>query len=892
MNKKSSTWIFNFNAHHCDGDATMRDLLGGKGANLAEMAQIGLPVPPGFTISTEVCKSFYQHNGSFPQGLRDGLQKSLEELQKLTHRDFGNPKAPLLLSVRSGARVSMPGMMDTILNLGLNDETTKGLSRQTHDPRFAWDSYRRFIQMYGSVVLGIKHERFEDIINRHKGETGKADDTAFSDQDWQVTVKAYKKLIKDKTGHDFPQDVHHQLWGAISAVFRSWMNPHAQVYRKLYDILADWGTAVNIQTMVFGNMGRDCATGVCFTRHPGTGVNAFFGEYLVNAQGEDVVAGIRTPQPMSQELAKAGQISMEEAFPEPYKELLAIRKKLERHYHDMQDIEFTIQQGKLYILQTRSGKRAASAALKIAVDMHQENLISKEEALLRITPQSLTQILHPILDPARVDQQHLTKGLAASPGAASGIVAFTAEKAQELDEAGKSVILVRAETSAEDVHGMHAAQGILTTRGGTTSHAAVVARGMGRPCICGASEITIHKDKNLMMIHGEIIKAGEQITIDGNSGEIFKGFIPTINPSPSPAFLTIMQWAKDVSRLGVRANAETAQDARVALQYGAQGIGLCRTEHMFFGPERITPMRQVILAETTQERQKALQRLLPYQKNDFLTLFQIMGERPVLIRLLDPPLHEFLPTKEEDFKTLSKEIKKSADYIRVRCKSLKEVNPMLGNRGCRLGILFPEIYAMQIRAIIDAAIDVMQENHQTIKPEIMIPLVASDEELKRLRALCEEHIKDICTQRNATISYKIGTMIELPRAALQAGHIANYADFFSFGTNDLTQTTLGISRDDAGTFLPSYVKDGVFKHDPFASIDKEGVGELIAIACQRAKKQSPHIKLGICGEQGGDPRSIDFFEEIGLDYVSCSPYRIPVAQLACAQTRIRHLKRG
>ncbi|MCX2560999.1 pyruvate, phosphate dikinase [Acetobacter farinalis] len=878
-------WIYSFGAGQNDGNAGMRNLLGGKGANLAEMSNIGLPVPPGFTITTEVCSAFYDNGRQYPPELKAQLDDAMAAVEKAMGLRFGDADAPLLVSVRSGARVSMPGMMDTVLNLGLNDQTVEGLARSSGDARFAWDSYRRFIQMYGSVVLGVSHHRFEDLLEQTKRELGKHDDTELTAEEWQMVLKGYKDIVLNETGTPFPEDPQDQLWGAIGAVFGSWMNPRANTYRRLHDIPASWGTAVNVQSMVFGNMGEDCATGVCFTRDPSTGENVFYGEYLINAQGEDVVAGIRTPQPMAAERATPDQNPMEKALPEAYQEMLKVRDLLERHYKDMQDIEFTVQSNTLYLLQTRSGKRTAAAALRIAIDMAQEGLITKEEAISRVPPASLDQLLHPILDP-KAERKQLARGLPASPGAATGVIAFSAEDVEDRASKGEDVILVRIETSPEDVHGMHAARGVLTTRGGMTSHAAVVARGMGRVCVAGAGSIQVDYGAQTMTVNGHTLKAGDWLTLDGGTGAVYLGRVPTIPPTLSGDFSTLMGWADSVRRLGVRANAETPEDAATARRFGAEGIGLCRTEHMFFGPDRIGHIRQMIMTEEPKARAKAIDALLPFQRGDFTELFRIMAGLPVTIRLLDPPLHEFLPHGEAELKDVATALGQDIEALRARRSALSESNPMLGHRGCRLGISYPEIYAMQVRAIAEAALAVSKETGKAVIPEIMIPLVGTKAELDLVRKACEAVIADVLKEQNATLDYRIGTMIELPRAAITADKIAESADFFSFGTNDLTQTTLGLSRDDAGSFLPEYVEKGLLPQDPFISIDQEGVGALVRMGVEKGRAAKPDIKLGICGEHGGDPLSISFFEEVGLDYVSCSPFRVPVARLASAQAAL------
>ncbi|TCH97455.1 pyruvate, phosphate dikinase [Roseococcus sp. SYP-B2431] len=878
-------WVYSFGAGHNEGSAGMRNLLGGKGANLAEMAAIGLPVPPGFTITTEVCTYFYDHGKQYPADLDDAVAAALTRIEEAVGLKFGDTEKPLLVSVRSGARVSMPGMMDTVLNLGLNDQTVEGLAKASGDERFAWDSYRRFIQMYGSVVLDVDHHRFEEIIEDVKLDRGVAEDTQLTAADWQDVAMGFKTVVADATGEPFPQDPRAQLWGAIGAVFGSWMNARANTYRRLNDIPASWGTAVNVQAMVFGNMGEDCATGVCFTRDPSTGENIFYGEYLVNAQGEDVVAGIRTPQPMAAERAKPGERPMEEVMPAAYQELVRVRSVLEKHYKDMQDIEFTVQQNRLYMLQTRNGKRTAAASLRIAVDMCREGLIDETEAVTRVAPGSLDQLLHPTLDP-KAPRKLLSKGLPASPGAACGVVVFNSEEAEMRAQKGESVILVRIETSPEDIHGMHAARGILTTRGGMTSHAAVVARGMGRPCVAGAGGVAVDYASQALSSGGNIVRAGDTITLDGATGEIFLGSVAMIEPQLSGDFATLMEWADKVRRMKVRANAETPLDAETARKFGAEGIGLCRTEHMFFDPERIGAVRQMIMSETEEGRRAALARLLPFQRADFTELFRIMAGLPVTIRLLDPPLHEFLPHTEEEIAEVAASLGVEATAMQRRASELSEANPMLGHRGCRLGVTFPEIYEMQARAIFEAAVAVAKDTGLAPVPEIMIPLVMVKRELDITRAQVDRIAQEVFAETGTAIEYLVGTMIELPRACLTADSIAESADFFSFGTNDLTQTTFGLSRDDAGKFLPAYVEKNILPKDPFVSIDPDGVGALMSIGAQKGRSVKAALKLGICGEHGGDPSSIQFCETVGLDYVSCSPYRVPVARLAAAQAAL------
>ena len=888
-NMSMAKWVYSFGAGRNEGRAELRDLLGGKGANLAEMAGIGLPVPPGFTITTEVCTAFYDNGRRYPDELDPQVQDALARIEQSVGLGFGDAAKPLLVSVRSGARVSMPGMMDTVLNLGLNDETVEGLAKSSGDARFAWDSYRRFIQMYGSVVLGVGHHHFEEIIEDVKNELNTLEDTDLDAEAWQQVVLSYKDLVERETSAPFPQDPKAQLWGAIGAVFGSWMNPRANTYRRLNDIPASWGTAVNVQAMVFGNMGEDCATGVCFTRDPSTGENAFYGEYLVNAQGEDVVAGIRTPQPMSEARAKPGELSMEAVLPDAYRELLAVRDTLERHYRDMQDIEFTVQQNKLYMLQTRSGKRTAAAALRIAIEMAQEGRISHEEAIGRIAPSSLDQLLHPTLDP-KAERTVISRGLPASPGAAAGAIVFTADEVESRAQRGESVILVRVETSPEDVHGMHAARGVLTTRGGMTSHAAVVARGMGRVCVAGCGGIRVDYKAQTLTAGSHVLKAGDWITLDGSTGEVFAGRVATIEPTLSGDFATLMGWADSLRRMKVRANAETPDDAETARRFGAEGIGLCRTEHMFFAPERIGIVRQMIMAGSETARAKALEQLLPFQRDDFAALFRIMAGLPVTIRLLDPPLHEFLPHTDADLLAVAEGLGQSLDALHERRAALQESNPMLGHRGCRLGITFPEIYAMQARAIFEAAILVAGETGSAVVPEVMIPLVGTARELELTRAEVDRVAQEVISKAGVKLDYQVGTMIELPRAALTADQIAQHADFFSFGTNDLTQTTFGLSRDDAGGFLPHYVEREIWPRDPFVTIDREGVGALVEIAVTKGRGRKPGLKLGVCGEHGGDPASIAFCEEAGLDYVSCSPFRVPIARLAAAQAAMARAK--
>jgi len=882
-------WVYGFGDGKAEGRTEMRDLLGGKGANLAEMSNLGLPVPPGFTITTEVCTWLHSHDRTYPETLEREVDDALGAVERIMGSRFGDPDDPLLVSVRSGARASMPGMMDTVLNLGLNDRTVEGLARRSGDDRFAWDSYRRFIQMFGNVVLDVEHHHFEEILENHKLDRGATLDTDLSADDWREIVAAYKAEVERVTGSPFPQSPRDQLWAAIGAVFGSWMNQRAITYRRLHDIPEDWGTAVNVQAMVFGNMGEDCATGVAFTRDPSTGENAFYGEYLVNAQGEDVVAGIRTPQHLTiaGKTANASRLpAMEEVMPAVFAELAAVRERLERHYRDMQDIEFTVQQGRLWMLQTRTGKRTAAAALRIAVEMCEDGLIDQGEAVGRIDPASLDQLLHPTLDPD-AETTVLAKGLPASPGAASGRVVFSADEAEARAGRGEPVILCRIETSPEDIHGMHSARGILTTRGGMTSHAAVVARGMGRPCVAGAGELRVDYRAGTMTVRETVLRAGDVITINGSTGEVMLGEVPTVQPQLSGTFATLMGWADARRRLRVRANAETPLDTRTAREFGAEGIGLCRTEHMFFDSERIVAVREMILAENEAGRRKALAKLLPMQQGDFAELFRIMRGLPVTIRLLDPPLHEFLPKTEEEMAEVAGAIGVSAKQVHARALELEESNPMLGHRGCRLGISYPEIYEMQARAIFSAAAEVAAESGETVEPEVMIPLVATRGETEILKALVDRVAAEVAAETGHRIAYLVGTMIELPRAALRAGDIAGAAEFFSFGTNDLTQTTFGVSRDDAASFLGEYERKGIVARDPFVTLDVEGVGELVRIAAERGRAARPDIKLGICGEHGGDPASIRFCEEVGLDYVSCSPYRVPIARLAAAQAVLK-----
>ena len=881
-----TAWVYNFGASGTEGDSSMRNLLGGKGANLAEMSGIGLPVPPGFTITTEVCTYFNDNGREYPAELEAQVKDSISRIEAETGAHFADPANPLLVSVRSGARASMPGMMDTVLNLGLNDETAAGLAARADDARFAYDSYRRFIQMYADVVMGVDHGLFEDALETMKLNRGVFDDTGLEGDDLKTLVEEFKTIVQDEAETDFPQDPWVQLWGAVGAVFNSWMNARAITYRRLNSIPASWGTAVNVQAMVFGNMGTDCATGVAFTRNPSTGENSFYGEFLINAQGEDVVAGIRTPLPLTRAARQDGDgESMEEAMPDVFAQLDVVRRQLEKHYADMQDLEFTVQQNKLYMLQTRSGKRTAEAALRMSVEMAEEGLISQDEALLRVDPNALDQLLHPTLDPT-AEKDVLTRGLPASPGAACGQIVLSADKAEELSGAGHQVILVRLETSPEDIHGMHAAAGILTARGGMTSHAAVVARGMGRACVSGAGELRFDEVSGTVFIHETQLSEGDIITIDGSSGEVYRGAVATVQPRMSKAFSTIMEWADERRRMAVRTNAETPVDARTAVGFGAEGIGLCRTEHMFFDQDRIIAMRRMIMAADTEGREAALAKLLPMQRQDFEELFSIMAGLPVTIRLLDPPLHEFLPHSADELADVAEAAGVSNETARQRALKLAESNPMLGHRGCRLAVTYPEICRMQARAIFEAACAVAATGAAPV-PEIMVLLAATGKEIALCKAVIDEEAEAVMATTGQQLSYLVGTMVELPRAAICAGDLAAEAEFFSFGTNDLTQTALGISRDDAGAFLHYYIDAEIYAKDPFVSIDRDGVGALVKIGVEGGRSQRPDIKLGVCGEHGGDPDSISFFEEVGLDYVSCSPYRVPAARLAAAQAAIR-----
>ena len=883
-----TVYTFGGAADYSDARQKDKTVTGGKGANLAEMAEIGLPVPPGFTITTEECVKYLAGGADFSDALRGDVTAALAHIEATVGKSLGNKADPLLVSVRSGARVSMPGMMDTVLNLGLNDETVVGLATTSGDERFAWDSYRRFIQMYSDVVLGVDHGLFEEALEIAKEDKGFYNDTEMESEDWQALVTQYKGIVSQELGHSFPQDVTEQLWGAISAVFDSWDADRAKVYRRLNDISSDWGTAVNVQAMVFGNMGDTSATGVAFTRDPATGEKAYYGEYLINAQGEDVVAGIRTPQYLTKaarETAGAKSPSMEEAMPAAYGELADVFDLLEKHYRDMQDIEFTVQDGKLWMLQTRSGKRTAKAALKMAVDMAGEGLIDERTAILRVDPMALDQLLHPTLDPD-AKRDVLTTGLPASPGAASGTIVLDSDTAEQYANRGEKVILVRVETSPEDIHGMHAAQGILTARGGMTSHAAVVARGMGRPCVSGASAISIDLEARIVRIGQRDLKEGDTLTLDGSNGQVMAGEVATIEPELVGDFGVLMEWADKHRRMGVRTNAETPDDCRMARQFGAEGIGLCRTEHMFFDAGRISAVREMILAENEEGRRTALAKLLPEQRADFRQIFEVMAGLPCTIRLLDPPLHEFLPHGDAEFEALAEVTGYGVDHLKRRAGELHEFNPMLGHRGCRLGITYPEIYEMQARAIFEAACEVAKTSGEAPVPEVMVPLVATKRELELLRALINRVAEQVFAEQGRAVDYLVGTMIELPRAALMAGEIAEEARFFSFGTNDLTQTTLGVSRDDSARFLAPYVDKGIFARDPFVSLDVDGVGQLVEIAAERGRKTREDIKLGICGEHGGDPASIAFCEQVGLDYVSASPYRVPIARLAAAQAAL------
>ncbi len=888
-----SKWVYTFGDGAAEGTAEMKALLGGKGANLAEMSNLGIPVPPGFTITTEVCTAFYAGGRSYPAGLVEEVDAALALMSRVTGKNFGDENDPLLVSVRSGARASMPGMMDTVLNLGLNDRTVLALAKVAGDERFAYDSYRRFIQMYSNVVLDLEHHDFEEILDAYKEEHGYVLDTDLTAEDWKAVIVEYKHLVERELDKPFPQDPREQLWGSIGAVFGSWMNARAITYRRLHDIPESWGTAVNVQAMVFGNMGETSATGVAFSRNPSTGEKALYGEFLINAQGEDVVAGIRTPQNLTEAAriaAGSDKPSLETVMPVAYRQFVDICNRLEKHYRDMQDVEFTVERGKLWMLQCRIGKRTTKAALKMAVEMVAEGLIGHEEAVRRIDPAGLDQLLHPTIDP-KAERKVLATGLPASPGAASGEIVFTSEEAEAATQGGRKVILVRVETSPEDIHGMHASEGILTTRGGMTSHAAVVARGMGKPCVSGAGTIRIDYVAGTLTAGGVTLKRGDKITIDGGVGQVIIGEVPMQRPELSGDFAQLMDWADQVRRMKVRANAETPADARMARNFGAEGIGLCRTEHMFFDEGRIVAVREMILADTEAERREALAKLLPMQRRDFVDLFEIMSGLPVTIRLLDPPLHEFLPKTDEEIADVSAAMGVSADKLKQRAEALHEFNPMLGHRGVRLAISFPEIYEMQVRAIFEAAIQAGKETGEHVVPEIMVPLVGIKAELDFVKARIDQVAKDVAAKTGVELDYHVGTMIELPRAAITADKIAETAEFFSFGTNDLTQTTFGLSRDDAAKFLNYYLKGGILEHDPFVTLDQIGVGSMIELAAERGRKTRPNIKLGICGEHGGDPASVRFCETVGLDYVSCSPFRVPIARLAAAQAALLYGKK-
>jgi pyruvate, orthophosphate dikinase len=881
-------WVYTFGGGKAEGRAEMKNLLGGKGAGLAEMANLGLPVPPGFTITTEVCTYFYANGKSYPSDLEPQVNAALERLGKVVGKRFGDAKNPLLVSVRSGARASMPGMMDTVLNLGLNDATVEALAQQAGDRRFAYDSYRRFITMYSNVVLGIEHHHFEEILDEYKEREGYRLDTDLTADDWTALVKRYKQQVESERGEPFPQDPRKQLWGAIDAVFGSWMNARAITYRRLHRIPESWGTAVNVQAMVFGNLGETSATGVAFTRNPSTGDKQLYGEFLINAQGEDVVAGIRTPQEITEAAraaAASDKPSMEQAMPAAFAELKRIHETLERHYRDMQDLEFTVESGKLWMLQTRAGKRTARAALKIAVELADEGLISREEAVTRVDPAALDQLLHPTIDP-NAERKVIATGLPASPGAAAGEIVFSADEAELLKSQNRKVILVRVETSPEDIHGMHAAEGILTARGGMTSHAAVVARGMGKPCVSGAGAIRVDYAAQTMTASGVTLKKGDTLTIDGSTGQVLAGKVPMQEPELSGEFATLMGWADKVRQLKVRANADTPSDARAAMKFGTEGIGLCRTEHMFFEADRIVAVREMILADDEKGRRAALAKLLPMQRGDFVELFSIMRGLPVTIRLLDPPLHEFLPHTEREIAEVAKAMGADPKKLADRARELHEFNPMLGFRGCRLAIAFPEIAEMQARAIFEAAVEAGKRTGKPVVPEVMVPLIATRAEFDLVKSAIDEAARAVTAETGTEIEYQVGTMIELPRAALKADEIAASAEFFSFGTNDLTQTTFGISRDDAASFLGAYTGKGILPVDPFITLDRDGVGELVRIAVERGRKARAGIKLGICGEHGGDPASVAFCHEVGLDYVSCSPFRVPIARLAAAQAAL------
>jgi len=885
---QAGKWVYSFGGGKAEGKAGMKNLLGGKGANLAEMANLGLPVPPGFTIPTSVCTYFYENGKTYPKELQGQVEKALAVVGKITGKGFGDAKNPLLVSVRSGARASMPGMMDTVLNLGLNDTTVEALAALSGDRRFAFDSYRRFITMYSDVVLGFDHHHFEEILDTYKDSKGYALDTDLDGDDWVEVVGQYKEAVARETGSEFPQDPHAQLWGAIGAVFSSWMNARAVTYRKLHDIPESWGTAVTVQAMVFGNMGDTSATGVAFTRNPSTGESRLYGEFLINAQGEDVVAGIRTPQDITEYARVASgsdKLSMESAMPEAFKELSRIYAILERHYRDMQDMEFTVEQGKLWMLQTRGGKRTAKAALRIAVELANEGLITKEEAVARIDPASLDQLLHPTIDP-KAKRDVIATGLPASPGAAAGEIVFSSDEAAKLKADGRKVILVRIETSPEDIHGMHAAEGILTTRGGMTSHAAVVARGMGKPCVSGCGAIRVDYGRGTMSIGARTFKTGDIITIDGAVGQVLAGKMPMIEPEMSGEFGTLMGWADKVRKLGVRVNADTPADARTAIKFGSEGIGLCRTEHMFFEETRIRTVREMILSEDEQSRRQALAKLLPMQRADFVELFEIMRGLPVTVRLLDPPLHEFLPHSQTEIEEVARVMNTDPRRLADRARELAEFNPMLGFRGCRLAIAYPEIAEMQARALFEASVEAERRTGEAVGLEVMVPLIATKREFDLVKARIDATAQAVMRETGAKFSYQVGTMIELPRACLMAGEVAETAEFFSFGTNDLTQTTFGISRDDAAHFLGTYIERGILEVDPFVSIDRDGVGEMVKIGVERGRKTRAKLKIGICGEHGGDPASVAFCHDVGMNYVSCSPYRVPIARLAAAQAAL------
>ena len=883
----SSKFVYSFGDGKAEGSEQMKNLLGGKGAGLAEMVNLGLNVPPGFTITTDVCTYFYKNGKAYPAGLEDEVGLAMARMEKLVGPRFADPANPLLVSVRSGARVSMPGMMDTILNLGLNDETVQGLAKNSKDERFAYDAYRRFIQMYSDVVLGVSPHHFEAALDNAKRKQGIETDSELSPDSLKAIVAEFKQIVQKETRSAFPLDPKAQLWGAIGAVFGSWMSARAVSYRRIHKISEEWGTAVSVQAMVFGNMGDDCATGVAFTRDPSTGEKRFFGEFLPNAQGEDVVAGIRTPQPINKDSAGGSSLpTMEQLFPETYSELVRLYQLLEKHYRDMQDIEFTVQKRKLYLLQTRNGKRTASAAVRIAVDMVNENLIDTDTAISRVTPLQIEQLLHPRLDP-RVSKKIVAKGLPASPGAASGEAVFSSEDAEALRKAGKDALLIRHETSPEDISGMDAATGILTALGGMTSHAAVVARGMGKPCVAGCGSISIDYKKQQLTVGSLVVKRGDILTIDGATGEVILGHVPTINSQVDVYFTRFMKWVDEKRVLGIRANAETPNDVKVARQFGAEGVGLCRTEHMFFEESRISAMREMIVAETRQQREAALAKIFPMQKDDFVAIFREMKGLPVTIRLLDPPLHEFLPKSDVEIEALARTVNTSLETLQAKVKSLHEFNPMLGHRGCRLGISYPEIYEMQVKAIMEAACQLIRDEDFKIEPEIMVPFIGMMEEYRILHADIKEVCEEVLAAHRLKVPYRLGTMIEIPRAALIAEQLARESDFFSFGTNDLTQMTLGLSRDDSGAFLPRYLEKGIFRQDPFVSLDQEGVGELVRIACERGRKGNPALKIGICGEQGGDTSTIEFCHRLGFNYVSCSPFRVPVARLAAAQAALK-----